>query len=129
MVEWILDRLFDDALGFGGGEAILGLALEFRLAHKYREHHCSTHHDVFRRDRGAALALSDALGVILQAAQQCTAHARFVRAAIRRRHRVAVGGEKAVSIRRPCHRPFAAAMAPLRPDLPEKISGCTSVSA
>ena len=43
----ILDRLFDDALGFGGGEAILGLALEFRLAHEHGEHAGGAHHDVF----------------------------------------------------------------------------------
>ena len=39
VVERVLDRLFDDALGFGGGEPVLGLALEFRLAHEHREHH------------------------------------------------------------------------------------------
>ena len=42
MVERVLDRLLDDALGLGGGEAVLGLALEFRLAHEYREHHGMT---------------------------------------------------------------------------------------
>ena len=110
VVERILDRLLDDALGFGGGEAILGLALEFRLAHEHREHHRGAHHDVFRGDRGGALALADALGVILQSAQQRAAHARFMGAAVRRRHGVAIGREKAVGIGGPGHRPFAGAV-------------------
>jgi hypothetical protein len=50
-------------------------ALEFRLAHEHREHHRSADHHVFRRHRGRALALADAFGVILQAAQQRAAHA------------------------------------------------------
>jgi len=58
-----------------GGEAVLGLALEFRFAHEDREHHGRADHDVFRGDGGGALALADAFGVILQAPQQCAAHA------------------------------------------------------
>ena len=110
VVERILDGLLDDALRFGGGEAILGLALEFRLAHEHREHHGGAHHDVFGGDGGGALALADALGVILQAAQQRAAHARFMRAAVLRRHGVAVGGQKAVGVGGPGHRPFAGAV-------------------
>ena len=48
MVERVLDRLLDDALRFGGGEAILGLALEFRLADEHREHGAGADHDVVR---------------------------------------------------------------------------------
>ena len=110
MIERVLDGLLDDALGFGGGEAILGLALEFRLAHEHREHDGGADHDVFRGDGSGALALADAFGVILQAAQQRAAHAGFVGAAVRRRHGVAVGGKEAVGIRGPGHRPFAGAV-------------------
>ena len=110
VVERVLDGLLDDALGFGGGEAVLGLALEFRLAHEHREHHGGADHDVFRDDAGGALALADALGVILQAAQQRAAHAGFMGAAIRRRHGVAIGGQKAVGVGGPGHRPFAGAV-------------------
>ena len=110
MVEWVLDRLLDDALRLGGGEPILGLALEFRLAHEHRKHHGGAHHDVFGDDVGGALALADALGVILQAAQQRAAHARFMRAAVLRRHGVAIGGQKTIGIGGPCHRPFAGAV-------------------
>ena len=59
---------------------------------------------------GGALALADALGVILQAAQHRAAHAGFMGAAVRRRHGVAIGGEEAVGVRRPRHRPFAGAV-------------------
>ena len=110
VVERVLDRLFDDALGFGGGEPILGLALEFRLAHEHREHHGSARHDVFGGDAGGALALADALGVILQAAQQRAAHARFMGAAVRRRHGVAIGRQEAVGVGGPGDRPFAGAV-------------------
>ena len=115
VIEGILDRLFDDALGFGGGKAILGLALEFRLAHEHGKHDGGARHHVFRGDAGGALALADALGVILQAAQQRAAHARFMRAAVRRRHRVAIGREEAVGVRGPGHRPFAGAMRAVAP--------------
>ena len=110
VVERVLDRLFDDALGFGGGEAVLGLALEFRLAHEHREHHGGAHHDVFGDDAGGALALADALGVILQAAQHRAAHAGFVGAAVLRRHRVAIGRQETVGVGGPGHRPFAGAV-------------------
>ena len=110
MVERILDRLFDDLLGFRGREPVLGLALEFRLAHEHREHDRRADHDVFRRDGRGALALADALGMVFQAAQHRAAHAGFVGAAVGRRHGVAIGGEEAVGIRRPRHRPFAGAM-------------------
>ncbi len=110
MVERVLDGLLDDALGFGGGEAVLGLALKFRFAHEHAEHHGCAHHHVFGGDGGGALALTDAFGVILQAAQQRAAHAGFVGAAVRRRHGVAVGGQKAVGVGGPGHRPFAGAV-------------------
>ncbi len=51
VVERVLDGLLDDALGFGGGEPVLGLALELRLAHEHRQHHGGAHHDVFRGRR------------------------------------------------------------------------------
>ena len=77
MVERVLDRVLDDALRLGGGEAVLGLALEFRLADEHREHAAGADHDVFAGDRRGALALADALGVVLQAAEQRGAQARI----------------------------------------------------
>ena len=106
VVERILDRLFDDLLRFRRGKPVLGLALEFRLAHEHRKHHGRADHHVFRGDGGGALALADALGVVLQAAQHRAAHAGFVGAAVGRRHGVAIGGEEAVGIRRPRRPPI-----------------------
>ena len=77
MIERVLDRLLDDALRLGGGEPILGLALEFRLADEHREHGAGADHDVVAGDGGGALALADALGVILQATQQARCASRI----------------------------------------------------
>ncbi len=55
---------------------------------------------------GGALALADALGVVLQAAQQRGAQAGFVGAAVRRRDGVAIGMDEAVGVGGPGHRPF-----------------------
>ena len=46
MIERVLDRLLDDPLRLGGGETILGLALEFRLADEHRQHAAGAGHDV-----------------------------------------------------------------------------------
>src|SRR6185312_3290955 len=110
VVEGVLDRLLDDALSLGSGQAVLGLALEFRLAHEHREHHGGSRHCVFRGDAGGALALADALGVILQPAQQRAADTGFMRATVLGRNGVAIGREEAVSVRCPGDRPFAGAM-------------------
>ena len=66
MVELIPHRLFDNFLGVGGGELVLGLALEFRLADEHRQHGAGAVHHVFGGDRCGALALAGAFGVILQ---------------------------------------------------------------
>ena len=77
MVERVLDRVLDDAVRFRGGEPVLGLALEFRLADEHREHAGGAGHHVVAGDRGGALALADALGVVLDAAQQRAAQPRI----------------------------------------------------
>ena len=111
MVERVLDRLLDDALRFRGGEPVLGLALEFRLADEHRQHAAGAGHHVVAGDGRRALVLADALGVILEAAQQRRAQAGFVRAAVRRRDGVAVGVEEAVGVGGPGDRPFDRAVA------------------
>ncbi len=70
MIERVLDRLLDDALRLGGGQPVLGLALELGLADEHRQHGGGAHHHVLAGDRRRALALADALGVVLEAAQQ-----------------------------------------------------------
>ena len=110
VVERVLDRLLDDLLRFGGGEAVLGLALEFRLADEHRQHGAGADHHIVGGDRGGALALADAFGVILQAARQRRAQAGFMGAAVRRRNGVAIGIEKAVGVGGPGHRPLRRAV-------------------
>ncbi len=110
MVERVLDRVLDDALRLGGGEAVLGLALEFRLADEHRQHAAGADHDVFAGDPRRALALAGALGVVLQSAQQRRAHAGLVGAAVRRRNGVAVGVEEAVGVGGPGDGPLRAAV-------------------
>ena len=94
----------------GGGEAVLGLALEFRLADEHREHAAGAGHHVFGGDGRGALFLADARGVILQAAQQRGAQARFMGAAVGGGDGVAVGIEEAVGVGGPGHRPLHRAM-------------------
>ena len=90
MIERILDRLLDDALRFGGGKAVLGLPLKFRLAHEHRQHAAGTGHDVVAGDGRGAFFLADAGGMILQAAQERRTQAGFVGAPIGRRNGIAV---------------------------------------
>ena len=58
----------------------------------------------------ARLPWPDALGVVLEAAEQRGAQAGLVGAAVRRRNGVAVGVEEAVGVRGPGHRPLHRAM-------------------
>ena len=102
---------FGEALRLDGGEAVLGLPLEFRLADEHREHAAGADHHVVLRDVRRALALAGALGVIAQAARQRGAQARLVRAAVLGRDRVAVGGDEPVRVRDPRDRPFDRAVA------------------
>jgi hypothetical protein len=95
---------------FRGREPVLGLALEFRLADEYRYHAGGAGHHVVGGYRGRALALARALGVVLDALDQRTAQAGFVRAAVRRRDRVAIGRQETVGIARPRHRPLRPAV-------------------
>ena len=57
------DRRFHDPRGLGGGEAVLGLALEFGFANEHREHHRGADHHIVGRDGGGALAVAGALGI------------------------------------------------------------------
>ena len=108
MVEGVADRAVDDPRGLGRLQPALVLALELRLADEHRDQGGAAGHDVVGGERGGALRLADALGVILQSAQQRGAQAGLVRAAVRGRDRVAIGMDEAV--RRP-----RATRSPIRP--------------
>ena len=106
MVEGVAHRALDDPRRLGGLQAALVLALEFRLADEHRDERGAAGHHVVGGQRAGALGLADALGVILQGAQQRGAQARLVRAAVGRRDRVAIGMDEAVLGGEPGDRPF-----------------------
>src|SRR3546814_19015577 len=47
MIEMVAHCIFDQACGFGTGQAILGLTLKLRIANKARKHDLASGHDVF----------------------------------------------------------------------------------
>ncbi len=95
----------DELGGLDADQLFLGLALELRLLDEDRdEAGGAVDHVVGGDDR--ALAVAGQLGIALEAAHQRAAEARFVRAALGRRHGVAVGADEAFLVVRPPHRPF-----------------------
>src|SRR5204863_8750264 len=79
----------------GGSEALLGLLLELRVAQKQRHRHRRAERHVIARRRGDA-AMPDQLAIGADAAGQRLAQPGLVRAALRRRDRVAIGMAEAV---------------------------------
>ena len=106
MVEGVAHHAIDQSRGFGRLQTALVLTLEFGLANEDRDQRGATGHDVVGRQRGRALALADAVRMVLETAQQGGAEARFMRAAVGRRDRVAIRMNEPVSAREPGDRPF-----------------------
>src|SRR4029453_12479640 len=104
MVERAPDCVLADACALGGSQPILGLTLKFRLADEYRDHACGAVHHVVARDYCRALALAHALGMVFDTFQESATQTRLVHAAVRRRNRVAIRGQEAVTISSPCDR-------------------------
>ena len=96
-------------MAFRRGQTVFGLALEFRIADKDRDQGTGIGDHVFGGDLAGTLFV-DQLAIGFQALDQCGAEARFVRAAVGRRHRITVGGDEAVAVtktnRRPRYGPF-----------------------
>ena len=93
VVERVAHGALDDARGFLRGEAILGLALEFRLADEHRQHGGGRAHHVVGGDLSRAAVIGQ-LAIGAQALGQRRAQAVLVRAAVGRRDGVAVGARK-----------------------------------
>src|SRR5215471_3163276 len=123
MVERVAHGLLDDALRLRACQPVLGLTLEFRLANEHREHDGGPDHDVLGADRGRTLGLSHPFGVVLEPAGDYRTQARLVRAALRGRDGVAIGGDKSVSVCEPSDRPFGGAMRALLVRLARKNVG------
>ena len=110
VVEGIADRGLDDAGRFLGGEAVLGLALELRLADEHRQHRRGRAHHIVGGDLRGLLVV-DEFAVGAQPLRQRRAQAALVRAAIGRRNGVAVAAGEAVLARGPGDRPLDVAVA------------------
>ncbi len=117
MVEGVADDVFDDALRFDGGEAILGLADEFRLPDEEPT-------AAGGRIITSSVAIGGALvvgqfGIGLEALGQRDAQACLMGAAFGRRNGVAIGMQHGVAAI-PGHRPFDEPW-PVRSVLPAKM--------
>ena len=105
VLEIVADDGLDQLGRLDADQLLLGLALELRLLDEHRDQAGrAVDHVVGRDDR--ALAVAGQLGIALEPAHQRAAEARFVRAALGRRHGVAVGADEAFLVVRPPHRPF-----------------------
>jgi hypothetical protein len=115
VVERVAQSGLDQALGVGGRQPLLGLALELRIADEDRDQRAGLGQDVVGGDQAGAL-LAHQLAIGLQAPRQGGAQARLVGAALGSGHSVAVGLHEAVGFAearrrpgdRPLHRPCLA---------------------
>src|SRR5206468_11686031 len=109
MVEMVADGGLDEARGLEAGQAVLGLALEMRVADEDAEHQLdAAHHviggDVFR------LLVADEVAECADTLGERGAEASLVGAAVWRGDGVAVIAFAAVAVERPGDRPFGAAL-------------------
>jgi len=100
MVKRRAQRVFNDALRFGGGELVFGLALKFRVAHKNGKDGAGRAEHVFGGDVGGFFIASE-FCVAFEALGQRRAQARFMGAAFGCRNGVAIGMHEPVSITEP----------------------------
>ena len=105
VIEMVAHHGFHQALGVGAGQLVLGLALEFRLADKDRQHGAGRVHHIVGGDQ-RRLAVVGALAMGAQRLGQGVAKALFVGAAHRSGNGVAIGAGEGIAAGRPGHRPF-----------------------
>ncbi len=110
MVEMVAHRGLDEARGLEAGEAVLGLALEMRVADEDAEHQLDAVHHVVGGDV-LGLLVADQVAERANALGQRGAQARLVGAAVGSRDGVAIIAFAAVAVERPGDRPFGAALA------------------
>ena len=110
MVERVLDRVLDDARRLGGGQPVLGLALEFRLADEHREHAPAPTITSSLVIGAARLPWPMRSAWSFRPRSSAVRRPGLVGAAVRRRDGVAVGVEEAVGVGGPSHRPLRAAV-------------------
>ena len=109
VVQRVAQQGLDQTLALGGGQAVLGLALELRVPDEDADQGAGIGDDVLGRDLGGALFVGQ-FAVGFQAPDQGGAQAGLVGAAIGGRDGVAVGLDEAVGLAeadgRPGHGPF-----------------------
>ena len=111
MVEMVAHRGLDEARRLEAGQAVLGLALEMRVADEHAEHQLDAVEDVVGGDV-LGLLLADQLAERADALGQRGAQARFVGAAVGGRDGVAIiAFDAALAPQRPGDRPFGASPA------------------
>src|SRR5689334_5829449 len=109
MVEMVADGGLDEARGLETGQAVLGLALEMRVADEDAQHQLDAVEDVVGGDV-LRLLVADKLSERADALGEGGAEAGFVGAAVRRRDGVAVVAFAAVAVERPGDGPFGRAL-------------------
>ena len=117
MVEMVAHRGLDEAGRLEAGQAVLGLALEMRVADEHGEHQLDAVEHVVGGDVLGAL-VADQLAERADALGQRGAQARLVGAAVGGGDGVAIIAFAAVAVERPGDRPFGAAL-----DSPSVVAG------
>ena len=132
MVEPVAQRGLDQPRRIRAGQLFLGLALELRIADEDRQLGGHRRQQVLGRHL-RRLAVAPVLAPCPQPLQQRGAEPRFMRAALRRRHRVAVGVQEPLPVLQPRNRPFRLAGRLARqcrlagPDLGQHLPGRADV--
>ena len=126
MVEVVAHRLLDEALRVGGGELVLGLALEFRLADEDRQHGSRRRHHVVGGDAAALLRCRRARHGSQARSARCAGpvHACRPRASGWCCNRN--GRSRRLGVQATAH--STAPCAPVLPGAAGEESGCTSVA-
>src|ERR1700722_327744 len=110
MVEGVANHAIDQSRGFDRLQTALVLSLKFGLANENRDQRRATDHNVVGCQCRCALALANAVGMVLKPAQQSGAETRLMCAPVWGRDGVAIRMNEAVIAREPCDRPFDGAM-------------------
>ena len=109
VVEVILDAELDLAAGIGRHQPVLGLALELRMGREQREQRAGGTQQVVGGDL-RRLLVAGQLAIGPQRAQKGRPQRLLVRAALRRRHGVAVEAKIRLLVERPGDRPLDPAL-------------------
>ena len=103
-VEMVAHRALDQARSLGRGQAVLGLAHEFRFTDEAADQRATADDQILTRDLGGFL-VADAFAIAADALQDRSPEAHLVGAALGGGDGVAIGLDEAVARGRPVDRP------------------------